>query len=48
MGISHLLDTTDGYDFTERLKISHAVQQLMFWAEAGRHAFKDDGMYSVS
>ncbi|XP_026323873.1 uncharacterized protein LOC113233105 isoform X2 [Hyposmocoma kahamanoa] len=44
MGISHLLNTTDGYDFTERLKISHAVQQLMFWAEAGRHAFKDDGI----
>ncbi|KAI8429803.1 hypothetical protein MSG28_000328, partial [Choristoneura fumiferana] len=25
------------------LKFSHAVQRLMFWAEAGRNAFKDDG-----
>lgn len=43
MGISRIVDTTD--DITKgTLRLSHAIQRLMFWAEAGRNAFKDDGM----
>ncbi|CAK1599748.1 unnamed protein product [Parnassius mnemosyne] len=42
MGISRLVDLGNGE--CEELRLSHAVQRLMFWAEAGRNAFKDDGM----
>ncbi|XP_050665375.1 leukocyte elastase inhibitor C-like isoform X1 [Leptidea sinapis] len=40
MGISRLLynTTCDG------LKLSHGVQRIMFWSEAGRYAYKDDGI----
>ncbi|CAG5018366.1 unnamed protein product [Parnassius apollo] len=40
MGISRLVDLGNGE--CEELRLSHAVQRLMFWAEAGRNAFKDD------
>ncbi|XP_031769835.1 antichymotrypsin-2-like isoform X2 [Galleria mellonella] len=42
MGISGLFNTniTDN----GQLRLSHGVQRLMFWAEAGRNAFKDDGI----
>ncbi|XP_059049289.1 leukocyte elastase inhibitor-like [Achroia grisella] len=40
MGISRIFNSTD----TAQLKLSHGVQRLMFWAEAGRNAFKDDGI----
>ncbi|XP_047515134.1 uncharacterized protein LOC125056181 isoform X3 [Pieris napi] len=39
MGITRLVDKRcDG------LKLSHAIQRIMFWSEAGRYAFKDDGI----
>ncbi|KAI8429806.1 hypothetical protein MSG28_000328 [Choristoneura fumiferana] len=41
MGMPSLLSTNETDCNT--LKFSHAVQRLMFWAEAGRNAFKDDG-----
>lgn len=41
MEIPSLLSTNETDCHT--LKLSHAVQRLMFWAEAGRNAFKDDG-----
>lgn len=41
LGITQLLNNTSTRN---SLKISHAVQRLMFWAEAGRNAFKDDGI----
>ncbi|XP_013144476.1 PREDICTED: uncharacterized protein LOC106107980 isoform X2 [Papilio polytes] len=40
MGISRLVDDEDAE--CSELRLSHAVQRLMFWAEAGRNAFKDD------
>ncbi|KAI5632534.1 serpin (serine protease inhibitor) domain-containing protein [Phthorimaea operculella] len=43
MGISRLVDQSNTADGKE-LRLSHAVQRLMFWAEAGRNAFKDDGI----
>ncbi|XP_014360536.2 serpin B10 [Papilio machaon] len=42
MGISRLVDDSDAE--CSELRLSHAVQRLMFWAEAGRNAFKDDGI----
>lgn len=48
MGISRLVDDEDAE--CSELRLSHAVQRLMFWAEAGRNAFKDDGkllIYSI-
>ncbi|XP_073943201.1 uncharacterized protein isoform X2 [Choristoneura fumiferana] len=42
MGMPSLLSTNETDCNT--LKFSHAVQRLMFWAEAGRNAFKDDGI----
>lgn len=30
---------------TPSLRLSHAVQRIMFWAEAGRDAYKDDGEF---
>ncbi|XP_068629007.1 serpin I2-like [Battus philenor] len=41
MGIKQLVDIKGGCD---ELKLSHAVQRLMFWSEAGRNAYKDDGI----
>ncbi|XP_048006263.1 antichymotrypsin-2-like isoform X2 [Leguminivora glycinivorella] len=41
MGMPSLL--TNGSD-CQPVRLSHAVQRLMFWAEAGRNAFKDDGI----
>ncbi|XP_061713399.1 serpin I2-like [Cydia pomonella] len=41
MGMQSLL--TNGTD-CQPVRLSHAVQRLMFWAEAGRNAFKDDGI----
>ncbi|XP_064292049.1 uncharacterized protein LOC128670226 isoform X2 [Plodia interpunctella] len=42
LGLPDLLynDNTTDRD----LKMSHGLQRLMFWAEAGRTAFKDDGI----
>lgn len=31
------------YEHTDEVKLSHGVQGIMFWAEAGRNAYKDDG-----
>ncbi|KPI93288.1 Serpin B10 [Papilio xuthus] len=42
MGISRLVDDSDAE--CNELRLSHAVQRLMFWQEAGRNAFKDDGI----
>ncbi|XP_045513116.1 glia-derived nexin-like isoform X2 [Pieris brassicae] len=39
MGITRLVDKR-----CEDLKLSHAIQRIMFWSEAGRYAFKDDGI----
>lgn len=39
MGITRLVNN----DTCTTLKLSHAVQRLMFWSEAGRNAYKDDG-----
>ncbi|KAM3966697.1 serine protease inhibitor 29 [Aphomia sociella] len=41
MGISRIfeLNTT-----VPDLRLSHGIQRMMFWAEAGRNAFKDDGI----
>ncbi|CAG4925460.1 unnamed protein product [Colias eurytheme] len=41
MGINRLIDANNTCD---SLRLSHAVQRIMFWAEAGRYAFKDDGI----
>ncbi|XP_063632949.1 uncharacterized protein LOC134804024 [Cydia splendana] len=41
MGMQSLLN--NGTD-CQPVRLSHAVQRLMFWAEAGRNAFKDDGI----
>ncbi|XP_045760868.1 uncharacterized protein LOC123864460 isoform X2 [Maniola jurtina] len=45
MGISRLVEinnkTSSGCG---QLRLSHAVQRIMFWAEAGRNAYKDDGI----
>uniref|UniRef100_A0A2A4JR61 Serpin domain-containing protein n=1 Tax=Heliothis virescens TaxID=7102 RepID=A0A2A4JR61_HELVI len=43
MGIQKLLEVSDTTQ-TSYLRLSHAVQRIMFWAEAGRNAFKDDGI----
>ncbi|XP_075985765.1 antichymotrypsin-2-like [Anticarsia gemmatalis] len=43
MGISRLFDVKDP-SAGASLRLSHMVQRLMFWAEAGRNAFKDDGI----
>ncbi|CAH0699093.1 unnamed protein product [Spodoptera exigua] len=43
MGIPRLVDVNNVTD-TRSLRLSHAVQRVMFWAEAGRHAYKDDGI----
>lgn len=43
MGMSRLTEINNSNRCNE-IKLSHAVQRLMFWAEAGRNAFKDDGM----
>ncbi|KAJ2946458.1 hypothetical protein O0L34_g12501 [Tuta absoluta] len=43
MGISRLVDPSNTSN-DQKLSLSHAVQRLMFWAEAGRNAFKDDGI----
>ncbi|KAH9633981.1 hypothetical protein HF086_001183 [Spodoptera exigua] len=43
MGIPRLVDVSNVTD-TRSLRLSHAVQRVMFWAEAGRHAYKDDGI----
>lgn len=40
MGVSGLVSGRGGCG---ALRLSHAVQRIMFWAEAGRHAYKDDG-----
>ncbi|CAH2068528.1 unnamed protein product, partial [Iphiclides podalirius] len=40
MGFSRLVDVGQ----CEDVRLSHGVQRLMFWAEAGRNAFKDDGI----
>ncbi|XP_023934460.2 serpin B7-like [Bicyclus anynana] len=45
MGISRLVDAN--HTKSKRcgqLRLSHAVQRIMFWAEAGRNAYKDDGI----
>ncbi|XP_041974468.1 antichymotrypsin-2-like [Aricia agestis] len=45
MGITKLfIPNTSNASSCEQLLISHAVQRIMFWSEAGRHAFKDDGI----
>ncbi|XP_063547025.1 uncharacterized protein LOC134754623 [Cydia strobilella] len=41
MGMQSLL--TNGTN-CQPVRLSHGVQRLMFWAEAGRNAFKDDGI----
>ncbi|XP_063393985.1 uncharacterized protein LOC134679073 [Cydia fagiglandana] len=41
MGMQSLI--TNGTN-CQPMRLSHAVQRLMFWAEAGRNAFKDDGI----
>ncbi|XP_046976353.1 antichymotrypsin-2-like [Vanessa cardui] len=43
MGISRLVETSNS-SRCDKMRLSHAVQRLMFWAEAGRNAFKDDGI----
>lgn len=43
MGIRRLVDIGNGD--CEDVRLSHAVQRLMFWSEAGRNAFKDDGAF---
>ncbi|CAH0722512.1 unnamed protein product, partial [Brenthis ino] len=40
MGITRLVNN----DTCTTLKLSHAVQRLMFWSEPGRNAYKDDGI----
>ncbi|XP_060809964.1 uncharacterized protein LOC106138704 isoform X3 [Amyelois transitella] len=42
LGLSDLLHTDNTTD--SHLRMSHGLQRLMFWAEAGRTAFKDDGI----
>ncbi|CAG9575762.1 unnamed protein product [Danaus chrysippus] len=45
MNITRLVDAKPSPDNKcGELKLSHAVQRLMFWAEAGSNAFKDDGI----
>ncbi|KAG7304138.1 hypothetical protein JYU34_011071 [Plutella xylostella] len=41
MGVSGLVSGRGGCG---ALRLSHAMQRIMFWAEAGRHAYKDDGI----
>ncbi|XP_047040706.1 uncharacterized protein LOC124645018 isoform X1 [Helicoverpa zea] len=43
MGIQRLVEVSNTTQ-TSHLRLSHAVQRIMFWAEAGRNAYKDDGM----
>ncbi|XP_072936085.1 serpin B12-like isoform X2 [Epargyreus clarus] len=43
MGISSLVQAKTDNN-CNALKLSHAVQRIMFWAEAGRNAYKDDGI----
>ena len=43
MGLTRLFDNKNGT--CDRLTLSHAAQRLMFWSEAGRYAYKDDGMF---
>ncbi|RVE43713.1 hypothetical protein evm_011628 [Chilo suppressalis] len=42
MGMHSLFNWSDGTQ--KDLRLSHAIQRIMFWAEAGRNAFKDDGI----
>lgn len=42
MGISRLVNASEAKSGS--LLLSQAVQRIMFWAEAGRNAYKDDGM----
>ncbi|XP_069354488.1 serpin B9-like isoform X2 [Maniola hyperantus] len=45
MGISRLVETNNSKSSgCGQLRLSHAVQRIMFWAEAGRNAYKDDGI----
>ncbi|XP_039745187.1 uncharacterized protein LOC120623300 isoform X2 [Pararge aegeria] len=45
MGISRLVETNNAKTSgCGELRLSHAVQRIMFWAEAGRNAYKDDGI----
>ncbi|KAJ8734081.1 hypothetical protein PYW07_014632 [Mythimna separata] len=43
LGIPRLVDVSNATQ-TSSLRLSHAVQRIMFWAEAGRNAYKDDGI----
>ncbi|XP_045452486.1 serpin B10-like [Melitaea cinxia] len=43
MGMSRLTEINNS-NRCNIIRLSHAVQRLMFWAEAGRNAFKDDGI----
>ncbi|XP_050357037.1 antichymotrypsin-2-like [Nymphalis io] len=43
MGTSRLVEMNNSSGCDE-IRLSHAVQRLMFWAEAGKHAYKDDGI----
>ncbi|XP_026484866.2 antichymotrypsin-2-like [Vanessa tameamea] len=43
MGVSRLVETNNS-SRCDKMRLSNAVQRLMFWAEAGRNAFKDDGI----
>ncbi|XP_050553595.1 serpin B12 isoform X2 [Spodoptera frugiperda] len=43
MGMPRLVDVGN-VTGTPSLRLSHAVQRVMFWAEAGRDAYKDDGI----
>lgn len=44
MGMPRLVDVGN-VTGTPSLRLSHAVQRVMFWAEAGRDAYKDDGEF---
>lgn len=47
MGIPSLVDVSN-YKPGSPLRLSHAVQRIMFWAEAGRNAYKDDGTILIN
>lgn len=53
MGLSKILSNIDidGNESVsserDNLQLSHAIQRLMFWAEAGRNAYKDDGRSQI-
>lgn len=46
MGITRLFDKENN-GTCDRLTLTHAVQRLMFWSEAGRYAYKDDGIVFI-